>query len=463
MLKKILAKAINHYDKIDYICMINDSGIVEYSVIYSSKAKEYINEDITGMHILSVYPELGFKGSSVLKSLSTAKEIHNIYQELTDWKGKVHYLKSADFPIIQNNKVFGVIEVSKIISKKEYEDFKQGLISLENNNISSLDKIITENYDLINLKEKVKKVAYTDSSVLIEGETGTGKDMIAQALHSEGYRKHMPFVAQNCAAIPSNLLESIFFGTVKGAYTGAEDRKGLFEIANGGTLFLDELNSMEMNLQVKILKALEEGYIRRLGSTVNTHIDVRIVSAMNIKPEIALKQGLIREDLFYRLSVVRMKILSLIERKEDILLLANHFIKEYNKLMNKNVLYISEIVKTVFLNHKWSGNVRELKNIIESIFNLIEGDTITIKDIPAYLYQEIEIPINKDFIFKRIDTNTEITFQKSLPEKLNDYEKILIEKALKYSDSMAKAAKILKITPQALQYKLKKYNLNDKI
>lgn len=463
MLKKILAKAINHYDKIDYICMINDSGIVEYSVIYSSKAKEYINEDITGMHILSVYPELGFKGSSVLKSLSTAKEIHNIYQELTDWKGKVHYLKSADFPIIQNNKVFGVIEVSKIISKKEYEDFKQGLISLENNNISSLDKIITENYDLINLKEKVKKVAYTDSSVLIEGETGTGKDMIAQALHSEGYRKHMPFVAQNCAAIPSNLLESIFFGTVKGAYTGAEDRKGLFEIANGGTLFLDELNSMEMNLQVKILKALEEGYIRRLGSTVNTHIDVRIVSAMNIKPEIALKQGLIREDLFYRLSVVRMKIPSLIERKEDILLLANHFIKEYNKLMNKNVLYISEIVKTVFLNHKWSGNVRELKNIIESIFNLIEGDTITIKDIPAYLYQEIEIPINKDFIFKRIDTNTEITFQKSLPEKLNDYEKILIEKALKYSDSMAKAAKILKITPQALQYKLKKYNLNDKI
>lgn len=462
MLKKILAKAINHYDKIDYICMINGSGIVEYSVIYSSKAKEYINEDITGMHILSVYPELSLLESSMLKSLSTAKEIYNIYQELTDWKGRVHYLKSADFPILQNNKVFGVIEVSKIITKKEYENFKQGLVSLEYNNISSLDKIITENYDLINLKEKVKKVAYTDSSVLIEGETGTGKDMIAQALHSEGHRKHMPFIAQNCAAIPSNLLESIFFGTVKGAYTGAEDRKGLFEIANGGTLFLDELNSMEMNLQVKILKALEEGYIRRLGSTTNTYINVRIVSAMNIKPEIALKQGLIREDLFYRLSVVRMKVPSLVERKEDILLLANHFIKEYNKLMNKNVRSISEMVETIFLNHKWSGNVRELKNIIESIFNLIEGDTITIKDIPAYLYQEIEIPINKDFIFKRIDTDTEIIFQKSLPEKLNDYEKILIEKALKYSDSMAKAAKILKITPQALQYKLKKYNLNDK-
>ena len=233
------------------------------------------------------------------------------------------------------------------------------------------------------LKEKLKKVALTNSAVLIEGETGTGKDMIAKILHSESPRKNMPFITQNCAAIPNELLESIFFGTVKGAYTGAENRKGLFELADGGTLFLDELSSMDLNLQAKILKAIEEGYIRRIGGTTNIKINVRLVSAMNIKPEIAISKNLIRKDLFYRLSVVRFEIPPLRKRKEDILLLSFYFIEKYNKEMGKNVKEISEMVKTIFLNHSWSGNVRELKNVIESIFNFIETTTITMRDIPA--------------------------------------------------------------------------------
>ncbi len=459
MLKEVFAKAVNYYDNIDYICMINSSGIVEYSVIYCPETKEYINEDITGMHILDVYPDLNYHESSILKSLSTAKEIYNVYQELTDWKEKKHYLKSSDFPIIQNKKVFGVVEVSKIITKEEYEKAMKGTLPLESTDICGLDDIITEDYHLINLKEKVRKIAYTNSSVMIEGETGTGKDMVAQSLHYESYRKHKPFVSQNCAAIPENLVESTFFGTVRGAYTGAENRKGLFEIADGGTLFLDELNSMDMNLQAKILTVLEDGYVRRLGDSKNIKVDVRIVSAMNISPESALKKNIIREDLFYRLSVVRMRIPPLRERKNDIILLADYYINKYNSLMGKKVQGMSEMVKNILINHSWSGNVRELKNVIESAFNLLDGDVITTKDIPIYLYQEIEIPISKKNIYERGNTNQEMIFQNSLPENLEIYEKSLIERALKYAKSAAEAARILKISPQTLQYKIKKYNL----
>lgn len=459
MLKEVFAKAVNYYEKIDYICMINSSGIVEYSVIYSSEAKEYINEDITGMHILDVYPGLNYHESSILKSLSTAKEIYNVCQKLMDCKGKMHYIKSSDFPIIQNNKVFGVVEVSKIITKEEYEKAMKGTMSLESSDICSLDDIITEDYHLINLKERVRKIAYTNSSVMIEGETGSGKDMVAQSLHYESHRRHKPFISQNCAAIPENLLESTFFGTVKGAFTGAENKKGLFEVADGGTLFLDELNSMDMNLQAKILTVLEDGYVRRLGDSKNIKVDVRIVSAMNISPELALKKNIIREDLFYRLSVVRMRIPPLRERKNDIILLAEYYINKYNDLMGKNVNGMSEMVKNIFINHKWSGNVRELKNVIESAFNLIDGDTITIKDIPIYLYQEIEIPMSKKNVSEQGDINEEIIYQNSLPENLEIYEKNLIEKSLKHAESAAEAARMLKISPQTLQYKLKKYNL----
>ena len=459
VLKEAFAKAANQYDKIDYICMINSSGIVEYSVIYSSEAKEYINEDITGMHILDVYPDLNYHDSSMLKSLSTAKEIYNVYQKLMDMKGKIHYLKSTDFPIIQNKKAFGVVEVSKIITKEEYEKAMKGTLPLECSNICGLDDIITEDYHLINLKEKIRKIAYTNSSVMIEGETGAGKDMVAQALHYESHRRHKPFISQNCAAIPGNLVESTFFGTVKGAYTGAENRKGLFEIADGGTLFLDELNSMDMNLQAKILTVLEDGYVRRLGDSKNIKIDVRIVSAMNICPELALKRNIIREDLFYRLSVVRMRIPPLRERKNDIILLIEYYINKYKDLMGKNVKGMSEMVKNIFINHKWTGNVRELKNVIESAFNVIDGDTITIKDIPIYLYQEMEIPISRKNVSEQMDTGQEMIFQKSLPENLEIYEKSLIEKALKCAKSTAEAARILKISPQTLQYKVKKYNL----
>ncbi len=180
-------------------------------------------------------------------------------------------------------------------------------------------------------KELAQKVAPTDANVLIYGETGTGKELFVQAIHEASKRKNKPFIAQNCAALPESLLESLLFGTTKGSYTGAIERAGLFELVDGGTLFLDELNSMPLDLQAKMLRVLEDGVIRRIGDNKTRKVDVRVITAMNQPPEICLKENKIRTDLYYRLNVFSLYIPPLRERTEDVLLLASYFLKEYNK------------------------------------------------------------------------------------------------------------------------------------
>lgn len=180
-------------------------------------------------------------------------------------------------------------------------------------------------------------IANTDSAVMICGETGTGKEMIAQSIHTSGVRCGANFVSQNCAAIPENLLESILFGTERGGFTGAEDKAGLFEIANGGTLFLDEINSMELGMQAKILKAIEEKQIRRIGGNKSISFDVKVISAVNKNPIACIREGSLRQDLFYRLSTVFIEVPALRNRTADIPVMTNYFINENNKKMNKNV------------------------------------------------------------------------------------------------------------------------------
>ena len=200
------------------------------------------------------------------------------------------------------------------------------------------DDIISDCIQLQEVKRKIKKVAQTDSSVLIFGKTGTGKEMVAESIHTGGKRKAKRFISQNCAAIPASLLESILFGTVKGSFTGAENRIGLLESADGGTLFLDEINNMDLSIQAKILKAIEEQRITRVGDYESKLIDVRIIAATNQDPWQLVKDMRLREDLYYRLRVVQIDLPLLSERKGDIDLLTKYFIKKYNKRMGKNVM-----------------------------------------------------------------------------------------------------------------------------
>ena len=300
-------------------------------------------------------------------------------------------------------------------------------------------------------------VSETDSAVLIYGETGVGKELVAQSIHGLSSRRNNRFVSQNCAAIPENLLESIIFGTVKGAYTGAENRPGLFEISKGGTLFLDEINSMEITLQAKILRAIEDNEVTRIGSNTPIKTDVRIISALNENPMDCIKNKKLRRDLFYRLSTVEIDIDPLRKRKEDISYMTDYYINYFNKRMNRAIIGIDEDVEKIFSRYEWPGNVRELRNVLEGAFNIATSRKIKKKYLPNYLLQEFDvegIEMADEHIIRW--SNGE---DFNLDEAIKEYERNIIISALHNSRNLSEAAKKLGISRQNLNYKLNKHSL----
>lgn len=307
--------------------------------------------------------------------------------------------------------------------------------------VFSFDDIIGQSEPVQKSKEKATRASYTVSPILIYGETGTGKELFVQAIHNCSQRKNKPFIAQNCAAIPETLLEGILFGTMKGSFTGAENRKGLFEEADGGTLYLDELNSMPMELQAKLLRVIQEGAIRRLGDTNIKKVDVRIIASLNEEPERIVETGKLRKDLFYRLNVVRINLTPLRERKEDIPILVYHFIDKFNKKFNMNIKGIDDAALKEIIKMNWSGNVRQLEHFIESIFNNKQDGTIELSDL-----LELDNSVKND------------EKPLSLRERLEQSEKGYIMEALVLSNNnVTRASEILDIPRQTLQYKIKKY------
>jgi DNA-binding NtrC family response regulator len=278
-----------------------------------------------------------------------------------------------------------ILKVKRLLERKH--------LAMEN---QWLRQELQQKYDFHNIIGKSKpmekiyslleKISPTDSNVLITGESGTGKELVAKAIHYNSSRKNGRFVAVDCGAIPSDLLESELFGYVKGAFTSAlQNKDGLFKVADKGTLFLDEVGELSTNLQAKLLRSIEEREIRPLGETKSIKVDLRFIAATNINMSEAVKHGQIREDLFYRLNVIEVNILPLRERKDDIPLLVKHFITKYNKQLNKNFRSVDNIVMHAFLNYDWQGNVRELENIIERAMILGEGKLITLQDLPSYI------------------------------------------------------------------------------
>lgn len=305
----------------------------------------------------------------------------------------------------------------------------------------NFEQILGENSILISCIDKAKMASKTSSPILIYGETGTGKELFVQAIHNNSYRNNKPFIAQNCAAIPNNLLEAMLFGTVKGSFTGAEDKKGIFEVANGGTLYLDELNSMPLELQGKLLRVLQEGTIRRIGSSINRNVDVRVIVSLNELPEILLEEGRLRKDLYYRLNVVRIDLPPLRERKEDIPLIIEHFINKFNTKFNASIDGIEALALEKLIYWNWQGNIRELEHVIEGVFNLKQQDKINEKDL-----HNIGLNIKTKIV--------------PLKKKMQDIEKTFINEALIINNfNVTKAADFLQIPRQTLQSKMKKYNV----
>ena len=323
----------------------------------------------------------------------------------------------------------------------------------------NFDQIIGESPAMREMIHLARKVAESEvSSVLLQGESGTGKDLVAKAIHYESTRGELPFVAINCAAIPANLIESELFGYEKGAFTDAKARKeGLFEQAEGGTIFLDEIGELELNLQAKLLRVLEEGSFRRVGGLKDLGLNVRVIAASNRDLKTESETGKFRLDLYYRLSVIQIDIPALSERGNDVLLLTDYYISDFRKRLRSRIRGITPEVEEAFLRYAWPGNVRELRNVIERAMILDERDLITTRYLPQTIIPESAWG-------KAADSAQQKTVERifNLPStaiSLEDVEKSLVLQAIERSHgNQTRAAELLGISRDQLRYRLKKFS-----
>lgn len=354
------------------------------------------------------------------------------------------------------SKPFKTDEIYLALKKAEERE------SLKKENFQLKERIqrIKENYNFGNMVAKSRvmqsifslsaKVAKYDTTVLIYGASGTGKELVARGIHFSGNRSKNAFVPVNCGGIPENLLESELFGYKKGAFTGAvKDKIGLFEEASGGTIFLDEIGEMPLSLQVKLLRVLQENEIRPVGDSKPKKVDVRVLAATSKNLDQEIKKGAFREDLFYRLNVLPINLPPLRERNEDIPLLCNHFINQFNNRLNKDITGIAPAAMSLLLKHNWPGNVRELENVIERAIVLAEDKLLAPENFPSLVGER-----------KGTDQIDKIFEGYSLKNAQKDLEKMLIRKALtKTQGNRTKASQLLEISHPSLLSKIKAYNI----
>ncbi|WP_350343846.1 sigma 54-interacting transcriptional regulator [Proteinivorax tanatarense] len=436
------------------IHIVNDQGETIFYNPMMAEMEGIGAHEVLNKKVLAMFPSLTPETSTIHKVLKSKKAMYDQLQSYTNYKGRGITTINSTFPLYNSGDFVGVLEVSKNITR--LKELSEKVIDLQQKLYSSngskkkkdcwytFTDIVGEDIDLKTIKEYAKRAAASNSPVLIYGETGTGKELFAQSIHSESKRSNKPFIAQNCAALPEGLLEGILFGTVKGSFTGAIDRPGLFQQANGGTLLLDELNSMGFELQAKLLRVLQNGRIRPVGATKEIDVDVRIIATTNADPYQSILEKKIREDLYYRLAVVNIEIPPLRRRKQDITVLMEHFLYKYKNKFRLANLDMDKDVKEIFLNYSWPGNVRELEHIIEGAVNLIDGDNII---------KTIHLP-------KFLQGGWSTVQQSTLTNQVKDFEKNIISQAYYACNrNISKTAQRLGISRQSLQYKIKKYDL----
>jgi len=329
-------------------------------------------------------------------------------------------------------------------------------------------RLIGQSPSMVDVYNIVDKVADTPSTVLITGESGTGKELIARALHESSRRKDKPFIRVNCAAIPRDLIESELFGYEKGAFTGAVTSKpGRFELADGGTLFLDEIGEIPVNMQVKLLRVLQEQEFERVGGIKTIAVDVRLVAATNRDLAIEIERGAFREDLFYRLNVVQVHLPPLRERKSDIPLLVEHFVRRFNGRLSKHVKGVDEAAMEALLAHPWRGNIRELENVIERCILFAEGERVRVEDLPAPVRRphgdESTRITPVDLVSgESADSDGKLGLKEAVREAAGRVERELVVRALEQtSGNVTHAARLLKISRKSLQTKMKELGLRE--
>lgn len=400
--------------------------------------------NLTGIELLKYmrqnYPEVLFMMITAFGTTETAVEAMKM--------GAYDYL-TKPFKIDEVR-----INIANALKSKNLE-FENRSLKKELNKEFSFQNIIGNSPAMHHVFDLIKRVSQAPTNILITGESGTGKEVIAKAIHYNGPLKDKPFVTINCGAIPENLMESEMFGHKKGSFTGAiADKQGLFEVADGGTLFLDEVGELPLSIQVKMLRALQERIVRRVGSTEDTKVDVRIIAATNRNLEDMVQKGTFRQDLYYRLNVIHIKTPALRDRKEDIPTLAFHFLKKFNEKLHKNINSISDDAMEMMKKYDYPGNVRELENMIERTVALEAGATVLPESLPPLVMTSSGRKMASSNEIEVTDDGLE------LDKIIGQIEKELIIKAIHKAGGVKKrAAKLLKITFRSMRYRIEKYNL----
>lgn len=446
------------------VYIVDDLGIgIGYN--QSMADMEQINvEDVVGKEYQKAFPGINPEDSTMFRALKKKEAIKNFQQTYLNLYGKEVTTVNSTVPVLSEGKVIAAIEVASDITAlkdmaETIQDLRSDIIesmALEKSSSNrgairryGFDDLIGQSSEFLSVVEKAKKASSNTVSVFICGETGTGKELFAQSIHYASDRKDAPFLAQNCAALPETLLEGILFGTSKGGFTGAIDRAGLFEQATDGTLLLDEISAMPYDLQGKLLRVLQEKYIRRVGGTKDIPIDTRIIATVNEDPLKLIQDGKLRKDLYYRLNVVNISIPPLRTHKEDIPLLVKRFLDVNNKRFGKELRMISDGALRLLHGYDYPGNVRELENIIIQSVSMAADEHVLTETL-------LQMPIRTGDFKEDVEG---WNMYEPLPEYLEKVETELIREALlREGGNVTRAAETLGIKRQTLQHKLKKFN-----
>jgi len=436
--------------------------------IFNSQVEQFegrSRQKVLEKHITDVY-NVTSDTSEQLRVLETGNPLMDVNLNYYT-NGKEINVVSSTIPINKNGKIIAVVslsrnvtEIRRLLAKTvelQAKIFPGNKNILTNGTKYTFAEIIGDSSTIKKVINEANKAANSMSPILICGETGTGKELFAQSIHNASPVKEQPFVAVNCAAIPETLLESMLFGTVKGAFTGAEGCKGLFEQADKGTLFLDEINSMSGSLQAKILRALQEKMIRRVGATTEVPIKCRIISSTNVDPWQCVVKGSLRKDLYYRLMVINLNIPPLRKRQQDIDLLSKYFLKKYARLYGKTHIRMSDEYIKALKCHSWPGNVRELEHAVESSIAMLEDeDEILVRHFPAQLRTRFGQLSN----YKYISLADTVESLQDILKKVE--EKVIINTLQNYDGNVSKAANAIGVSRQNLQYRIRKLQIGQR-
>ena len=454
---------------IDGITIINLDGEILFSAKlnskFSNRKEREAYQALVGQNFFDVFENLNAKNSSMIRAMEVGLPVY-VENQLLQTKGQegIH-ISSLSIPIKSGRAVVGAIDLSMeemTDGEEEPESVEltseqipvggAGKLKKHSGASFTMEDIIAVDEKMKNARDYIPVVAACDLPVMIYGETGTGKEVFAQSIHNASERRDKPFIAQNCAALPDTLLESILFGTSKGAFTGAMENKGLFELADGGTLFLDEINSMPLFLQSKLLRVLQDGSFRSLGGSETKRTNVKIIAATNVEPLEAIEKGQLRRDIYYRLSMMSIRIPTLRERKADIGHFVKFYVNKHNGTFHKQVQYVSKDLLKKLEEYDWPGNVRELEHVIVYGMSMVDetSSLLQYKDIKGKLLLE------KQADRKKTPESLEEVPKlcSSLREAVAVYEEKLIWQALEAAHgNISEAARILDVPRQTLQRK----------